>query len=261
MTIDQGDAEAVLNGTNKPSARVPLYVQIQYEIRSSIASGALVAGDRIPSETELAQRFRTTRATVARALHELVFEGAITRRIGSGSFVALPGTAVTLNTGRVRSFEQQAAESGGAVSYRLVSFRPVRLSTDMAARLNAEPKGRAFLLERLRLLDGAPISLESRTIVEALGERIEKHDLLQHSVHAIAGLRLGFSIVRVETAVLAGLVTPRVSRLMGVRIGRPLLVREHILIGRDERPLAAGRSVYTERFRLTYVSHGARDTG
>ena len=237
-----------------PGRRVPLYAQIQREIRAGIASGALATGDRIPSETELAQRFGTTRATVARALQELVFDGAITRRIGSGSFVAPAIAAVALDVGRVRSFEQQAAESGGAITYRLVGFRAVRLKAGAAARLGVAEGGQGFQLERLRLLGSAPVSFESRIIVEALGSRIEPDDLLRHSVHAIAALRLGVGIVRVETAVLAALATQRLGKLLGVSCGRPLLVREHLLIGRNERKLASGRSYYTERFRLTYVS-------
>ena len=70
------------------SIRVPVYIQIQHEIRRGIQAGDYAAGDRIPSENELAERFETTRATVARALQELVFDGTIVRRAGAGSFVA-----------------------------------------------------------------------------------------------------------------------------------------------------------------------------
>jgi len=236
---------------------VPLYAQIRHEIRAGIASGALVTGDRIPSEPELARQFGTTRATVARAMQELVYDGAIVRRVGSGSFVASAPTltreTVALDTGRVRSFEQQAAETGGAVTYNLVGFRPIRLSADTAAHLGTQG-GQGFLLERLRLLGGTPVSFESRIIVDALGSRIEPDDLVRHSVHAMAARRLGLCIARVETTVLAALATRRLAQLLALPRGRPVLVREHLLIGPDEHRLAFGRSFYTERFRLTYVT-------
>jgi len=237
--------------------RVPLYAQIRHEIRANIASGALATGDRIPSETQLVSRFGTTRATVTRALQELVYDGTIVRRVGSGSFVApapapTPAT-VTLDTGRVRSFEQQFAETGGTVTYTLISFRPIQLSADAAARLGTEG-GQGFLLERLRLLGGTPVSFESRIIVDALGSRIEPDDLARHSVHAMALRRLGLRIARVETAILAASATRRLSQLLVLPRGRPVLVREHLLIGQPEHRLAFGRSFYTERFRLTYIT-------
>ena len=87
------------------TVRVPVYIRIQHELRNGIISGAYAPGDRIPSETELAQRFETTRATVARALQELVFDGTIVRRAGAGSFVAPSATSVPLESKRLRSFE------------------------------------------------------------------------------------------------------------------------------------------------------------
>lgn len=237
--------------------RVPLYVQIRHEIRTAIASGALATGDRIPSETELVRRFGTTRATVTRALQELVYDGTIIRRVGSGSFVApAPAPApetVTLDTGRVRSFEQQFAESGGKVTYTLIGFRPIRLSADAAAQLSTEDK-QGFLLERLRLLGDTPVSFESRIIVDALGSHIEPDDLARHSVHAMAVRRLGLRIARVETAIFATSANRRLGQLLVLPRGRPVLVREHLLIGPHEHRLAFGRSFYTERFRLTYIT-------
>ncbi len=63
----------------------PIYLQIQEEIRGRIASGALGVGDRVPSDTELAEAFKTTRATVRQALSRIVFEGLRVRQVGRGS--------------------------------------------------------------------------------------------------------------------------------------------------------------------------------
>ena len=67
----------------------PLYLQIQQFLRLAIEQGRFRAGDKLPSEPELAERFGTTRATVARALQQLVFEGLIARRAGSGTITVV----------------------------------------------------------------------------------------------------------------------------------------------------------------------------
>lgn len=233
--------------------RVPVYARIQQQIRQGIASGLYAPGDRIPSEPELAAGFDTTRATVARALQELVFDGTITRRAGSGSFVAPRSPSVTLDSRRLRSFEEQAAESGETVSYRVVTFRQEAAPPVAAAGLGVQPASPVYHLERVRLIKGVPLSLESRFIPLEIGRRFAEQDLARRSIHHILEAVLGLRIVQIRASVLPGIATARVGGLLGVGRGRPLLIRDHVLIGPDERPILAGRSLYTEQFRLQYV--------
>jgi GntR family transcriptional regulator, arabinose operon transcriptional repressor len=67
---------------------IPLYKQIKNHIISQIQSGVLRAGDRVPSEVELAKLFRVSQITSKNALIELVDEGYIYRVQGKGSFVS-----------------------------------------------------------------------------------------------------------------------------------------------------------------------------
>ncbi|HWK46944.1 MAG TPA: GntR family transcriptional regulator [Stellaceae bacterium] len=239
--------------------RVPVYARIQHEIRRGILSGAYASGDRIPSETELAQHFQTTRATVARALQELVFDGTIVRRVGAGSFVAPGAAAVSLESKRLRSFEEQAAETGETVDYRVVDFSPVPILQAAAARLRVAPGSKAYRLERLRSIRGVPLSFETRLIPEEIGARIAVADLASRSIHHILQVGLGLTIARIEASVRAGTATPRVARLLELQKGRPLLIRDHVLVGSDDRPILSGASFYTEQFRLDYVVHGGTE--
>ena len=239
--------------------RVPVYARIQHEVRQGILSGTYAPGDRIPSETELAERFETTRATVARALQELVFDGTIVRRSGAGSFVAPNAASVPLDSRRLRSFEEQAAESGEKVDYRLIDFSLASLPEVTATRLGITGVSKAYHLERLRLIKGVPLSLETRFIPEPIGERIAVGDLGTTSIHQILQVGLGLRIARIEASVRAGTATPRVAQLLGLPKGRPLLIRDHLLVGIDSRPILTGASFYTEQFRLDYTVHEAID--
>ncbi len=69
---------------------LPKYQQIVVELRRCIAVGRVKVGDRLPSETELADRFGVSRLTVQRALKELQLEGLVERRAGSGTYVQAP---------------------------------------------------------------------------------------------------------------------------------------------------------------------------
>ena len=67
---------------------VPLYEQLRVALRERLDSGVLDPGERLPSETELCQKYGVSRITVRRAVDELVEEGILERRQGKGTFVA-----------------------------------------------------------------------------------------------------------------------------------------------------------------------------
>lgn len=65
----------------------PKHRGISRELAAEIATGKYRPGDRLPSETQLVQRFQVSRPTVARALRDLQDEGLVERRAGSGTYL------------------------------------------------------------------------------------------------------------------------------------------------------------------------------
>src|SRR5471032_748977 len=71
---------------------VPIYRQIEERLREQILTGSLPEGARLPAERHLAGRLGVNRSTIVHAYRELVADGLIEQRVGSGSRVA-PGQA------------------------------------------------------------------------------------------------------------------------------------------------------------------------
>src|SRR3954469_23148906 len=74
--------------TASPPAFRPLYEQIKILLTQSLVSGEWKPGEAIPSEIELASRFRVSQGTVRKAIDELAAENIVVRRQGKGTFVA-----------------------------------------------------------------------------------------------------------------------------------------------------------------------------
>src|SRR5258706_5968115 len=70
-----------------PSFR-PLYEQIKILLTQSLVAGEWKPGEAIPSEMDLASRFRVSQGTVRKAIDELASENIVVRRQGKGTFVA-----------------------------------------------------------------------------------------------------------------------------------------------------------------------------
>lgn len=66
----------------------PIYIKIHNQLRENIEDGKWKVGERIPAERELANQFSVSRMTLRQAIQELVDEGILERRVGSGTFVA-----------------------------------------------------------------------------------------------------------------------------------------------------------------------------
>ena len=66
----------------------PLYQQIKTLILRSLQAGEWKPGEPIPSEIELAARFRVSQGTMRKAIDELAAENLVVRRQGKGTFVA-----------------------------------------------------------------------------------------------------------------------------------------------------------------------------
>ncbi|PMR76481.1 GntR family transcriptional regulator [Billgrantia endophytica] len=231
----------------------PIYAQIGDFVRQSIESGQYAPGDRLPSEKELTEQFGTTRATVARALQKLVYEGLVQRRPGSGSFVRQADLNIPLETTRIRSFDEQMASSGERVSYRLIGFRAESCrSACEALGLAAED---TYLLERLRLVNDAPLSLERRYMSKTIGDRLSVRELNTMSIHRILAEVLQDPVVHIHGNIRVGSATPEIAELLEITRGSPLLIRDYVLSNAASRPLIYGESVYKEQFRIPYQVH------
>jgi GntR family transcriptional regulator/MocR family aminotransferase len=69
-------------------SRTPLTRQIYMQVRSAVLSGALCPGTRVPSSRAMASKLGVARASVVSAYEQLLAEGYVESRQGSGTFIS-----------------------------------------------------------------------------------------------------------------------------------------------------------------------------
>ncbi|WP_188410415.1 GntR family transcriptional regulator [Agaricicola taiwanensis] len=233
---------------------VPVYSRIEEQLRASIEDGTFAAGDRLPSETELAQNFRTTRTTVRQALSRLVFEGLIVRHVGRGSFVASePMAKFPIDTRQCLCFEDQVALEGKSVSYRSPSFDLVPAPADVAKELKIPIGSEVFRLERLRVIDERPVCLEIRFLPASTGSKVTGEMLMKRSAHSFVGEILGMRIPTIRVLVSAVIADADLSERLDVPRGTALLIRDNWHFDIEGRPLMFGKSIFRGDIRTEYV--------
>src|SRR6266571_6118621 len=115
-------------------------------------------GDAIPSERRLSAEYGMSRLTVRAALDELVREGYLVRRHGSGTFVGEPKIAQQLT---LTSFTEDMRRRGMVADSRTISLENVHAGPQVGRALHVSPGARVFRIRRLRLADDVPMALET----------------------------------------------------------------------------------------------------
>lgn len=90
MSSNESDPFAI-----QPVARTRAHEEVARQLRDLMHHGALNAGDRLPAERELAQRFKVSRATIRQALSMLQNQGLVQSHVGAGTFALAAEPSVT----------------------------------------------------------------------------------------------------------------------------------------------------------------------
>jgi len=105
----------------EPESRIPIYIQVEEQIRSLIAAGQLRPGDQLPTIRELATDLRVNYNTIARAYLDLDRDSIISTQRGRGTFVAgVPGeeqAAQARRQEKLRSILRAALEGSRRLGY------------------------------------------------------------------------------------------------------------------------------------------------
>ena len=204
-------------------------------LRTEIVSGRLSAGDRLPSEHELTERFSVSRHTVRRALASLAADGLVESQRGSGAFVT--GDPVHVHRIGVRTRLSTSLGASRASSGRVLEASAESASPQLAARLGIEPGSRVTRVESLRTVDGTPLAMSTAWVDASRLPNLAEH--LSRTSSMTAALRANGieDYVRASTSVLARHATTTESASLDLDPGAIVLVTESVDAMLDGTPL------------------------
>ena len=123
-------------------------------------------------------------------------------------------------------------------------------SFDEAEELSIAPGTDLFHLDRVRLLDGMPIALDSTQIPLAVLPEIGKADFTRDSLYSTLS-DAGIEPLRADATMEAREADADEARYLRIEVGKPLLVMHQLAVDTAERPLFSSTIKYAgERYRL-----------
>jgi GntR family transcriptional regulator len=234
--------------TATSTLREPKYYQVKRHLLDVI--GELAPGAAVPTERDLTAQLATSRTTVRRALAELVGEGRLIRRQGSGTFVAEPKIVWPL---QMASFTRQANADGYTATTRLLAAIRERADDDIAGRLGIRTGAPTYRIERLRLVDEVPMALEASALSAARFPGLIAALRRESSLYRVLADGFGVEPVEAEETIETASASPREAELLGIDTGAPVLVLGRHSFDADGAPLEYVRSWYRGD-RYTFVA-------
>jgi len=232
------------------ASRVPRYHQIAQTLRERIATAGQGPGERLDNQRSLAREFGVTLMTLRQALDLLERDGLIARRHGLGTFVARP--AIDYDILHLRALAGDLSALGEDVSTRFVRSHFTPADRRVAASLRLPERAAVFVLERLRLVDGEPVSFQASYLPAALGKEVSRADLAVTPLRQVLTFKLGIEITAARETVSAVPLERRAARELGCRPGIAAFRSDRVSVGPDGTPVVYDRVfIPGDRFRIT----------
>jgi GntR family transcriptional regulator len=233
-TVDAADTgRRDVHGDDLPS------VQVLRRIEADILTGRLLPGSRLAPERELGARLGVARNTLRRALLTLGSKGLIQAR-GRGGWVVV-GRGVTEQVQGPPSLTEWAARHGYVVTSHVLAARVRTATATEASDLRIEASSKVFELERVRLIEGIPLSLDLSVLHPRLIPTVAGVDFASRSLFGTIRERAGLIATRAEVVLRALPATERVATLLTIDEGDPLLELNEMTFDQYEEPFETAR--------------------
>lgn len=221
----------------------PLYQQIKILILNSLQSGEWKPGDVIPSEQDLAQRFKVSQGTVRKAIDELAADNLVVRRQGKGTFVATHAERHIQY--RFLRLQPDTGEEVRA-ERKIVECRRIRATAEISRLLGLRSADPVVYVRRVLAFQGSPTILEDVWLpgTPFKGLTLEALSADQGPMYAFFERAFGVRMVRANEKIKAESASPEAAALLGVVTGHPLLTVERIAYTYNDVPMELRRGIY-----------------
>ncbi len=221
----------------------PLYQQIKALLTSSLQGGEWRPGELIPSETELAARFKVSQGTVRKAIDALADDNLLVRRQGKGTFVATHAEQAV----RFR-FLRLVPDDGpaGGMARRFIDCRRQRAPAEVARALGLRAGDATLQVRRVLSFEGKPVVLDDIWLPGQAFKGLTAERLSEYKgpMYRLFESEFGVRMIRADEKLRAVAADAESAALLDVAPGAPLLSVERLSFTYGDRPLELRRGLY-----------------
>jgi len=218
----------------------PLYRKLRQTLEEAIRSGKLAHGDALPAERDLADYANVSRVTVRKAVDDLVKDGLLTRKHGSGTFVVKPLSRVEQPLTKLTSFTEDMARRGLVTKSEWLERGLFHPSPEEMMMLGLAPGTRVARIGRLRIANDMPLAIERASIS---AEFLPDPSAVTHSLYAELEKKNARPVRAIQRISACNMKNPDAG-LLAVPVGAAGLSIERVSYLASGRVVELTRSLY-----------------
>ncbi len=224
----------------------PLYQQIKGLILQSLQGGEWKPGESIPSEMELATRYRVSQGTVRKAIDALAADNLLVRRQGKGTFVATHAEQHVQYRFLKLMPDEGDSSSEGPAQREIVDCKRLRASSEVARSLALRTGDPVLQVRRVLSFGGRPTILEDLWLPGGPFKGLTADRLSEYhgAMYALFETEFGVRMVRAVEKIRAVLPDADQCQLLKIRQNTPLLSVERTAFTYNDAPMEMRRGLY-----------------
>ena len=224
----------------------PLYQQIKDLILQSLQTGEWKPGEAIPSEMDLAARYRVSQGTVRKAIDELSTDNLLVRRQGKGTFVATHAEQQVQYRFLKLQPDSGDSQQEGPADRTIIDCKRQRAPADIARALGLRSGDAVLQVRRVLSFQGVPTILEDLWLPAApfKGLTAERLSDYRGPMYGLFESEFGVHMIRAEEKIRAVAADSATAPLLAVELGFPLLSVERLSLTYDDKPVELRRGWY-----------------
>ena len=229
---------------------VPVFYQIQEQIRNKIEREKLKPGTQLPTERELEAQLGVSRVTIRKAIRGLITEGYCTKRAGKGIFIA--DKKIKTDVHSLEGTTSLFAGLGKELETRLISRKVINPDARMIKylQLPAVQPEEVLVLKRLRLVDDEPYILETTYLPLCIFPGMPNGDF-NGSLYQMMDEQYGIKPHHASGIFNVMMSTEEDSKLLNVQLNTALLVKEVTVYTATNLPIEINKSVFrSDKFKF-----------
>ena len=224
----------------------PLYQQIKALLLQSLEQGEWNAGEMIPSEVDLALRYKVSQGTVRKAIDELTAENLLVRRQGRGTFVATHQEPVN----RFRFLRMQKKDDAEFKTYSSVlAVEAAVPPVEVRERLQMKPNQQATVISRLLSFGDEPAVFEYIWLPKEIFPDVTMDKLVNYKGGLYGWFEAEYNVrmIRAVEHLSAHLASADVAQRLAVEPNSALLYIERVSYTYAEQPVEVRLGWYSTR--------------
>lgn len=221
------------------STLLPIYYQIKQTIKNWLMNKDYKPGQKIPSENELSEMFNVSKMTVRQAINQLVQEGLLISKRGSGTFVSEKKEITDKFSLEFTGFmddifyQIQKSKTKSVVIDQVTAPNSVRIKLHLP-----EEEKTVVQIKRVRYLKNIAFCYAVNYLPLDIGLKIEKKKLFTKPLLQILEKELMIAFTEAYQTIEASFSDSEVSEKLGIPLGTPMLFVDRVMYADNKKPVS-----------------------